>query len=114
MTSIANGRGLMVSRLPLGICNTKLIVLGTAVTIRDPLSTFRLSHPDIMPLTSPLSAEGTAEANLDRDANMTSCALVVKIRKPEEMVNEVTFDSKTRTGGRSPIRYSLPDAARPT
>jgi hypothetical protein len=50
-------------------------------------------------LTSPLSAEETVEANLDRDANMTSCALVVKIRKPEEMVNEVTFDSKTRTGG---------------
>lgn len=38
------GRGLIVSRFPRGICRTRLIVLGTAATMREPRSTRRFSH----------------------------------------------------------------------
>lgn len=44
--SSANGRGLIVSKLPLGICSTIFIALGTAVTIREPRSTRRFSQVD--------------------------------------------------------------------
>lgn len=45
---MTRGLGFIVSKLPLGICNTKLIVLGTAVTILDPRSTLRFSHSGIV------------------------------------------------------------------
>lgn len=41
---MTSGLGFIVSKLPLGIWRTRLIVLGTAVTIRDPRSTLRVSH----------------------------------------------------------------------
>jgi len=37
-----NGLGQMISRLPLGICRTRLVELGATVTILEPLSTARL------------------------------------------------------------------------
>lgn len=38
------GLGFIVSKFPRGICKTKLIELGTAVTMREPRSTRRLSQ----------------------------------------------------------------------
>jgi len=46
MTSNASGRGLIVSKLPLGICSTMFMVLGTAVTSREPRSTRRFSQAE--------------------------------------------------------------------
>lgn len=51
------GLGFIVSKFPRGICKTKLIVLGTAVTMREPRSTRRLSQlwsSEVPPSVEPL------------------------------------------------------------
>lgn len=76
--SMTNGRGLIVSRLPLGICSTRLIVLGTAVTIREPRSTLRVSHfvsSSLMVASAPSFSRRPASA--ERGAKCATCAVVV-------------------------------------
>ncbi len=68
------------------------MVLGTATTILEPLSTLRLSELTTTFDTSP------SDGNANKDADGTkqaSCADVVKTTKPDTIVNEVAFDART-------------------
>src|ERR1700727_287140 len=112
-TSITKARGLMVSRLLLGICRTKLIVVGTAVTILAPLSTRRFSHRDVIFVTSSLFIVDSMAAKDARGAKIASCELVVKIQNPDVMVKEVVCEAKTWLILESSVRCSLPDAPNP-
>lgn len=109
-TSITNGRGLIVSRLPRGICKTRLIELGTTTTIRDPLSTLRFSHSGCFPPPLPTSSNSCRSAL--RGMNIHSCALVVKMMYPEPMVYDVAFDAR-RTCWSCPAAYILAGLACP-
>lgn len=94
-TAVTNTLGLIVSRLPLGICNTKLIALGTATTILDPRSTLRLSHSAeafLRDESPPSVKRGGSEAS---EINVASCPVVVKIRKPDAMVIDVALDASS-------------------
>jgi hypothetical protein len=92
---------LIVSKFPLGICNTKLIELGTATTILDPLSTFlalqsvgiSFGGDNIVPVTS------ESARNVEREAigtKRTSCVVEVKITKPDAMVRDVAVEEISR------------------
>jgi hypothetical protein len=103
----------MVSRFPRGICSTRLIELGTARTILDPLSTLRVSQSAGTSLSVPSACSKT----FGRDAmgaNNTSCVLVVKITNADATVKEVVFVDKIRVSSSDRDAYSFPDLARPT
>lgn len=111
-TSITSGRGLIVSRLPRGICSTRLIALGTATTIRDPRSTLRRSHSTGRSFTvSPSHAKTPGRDAIG--ANTASCVLVVKMMKAGASVNDVVFADSMRVSSNERDAYNLPDLARP-
>ena len=77
-TFITRGRGLIVSKFPLGICKTKLMELGTTVTIRDPRSTRRRSHCGIpVPCDAPSCSIPNHCCNAMIGAKNASCEDVV-------------------------------------
>lgn len=109
---MTNGRGLIVSRFPRGICKTRLIELGTATTILDPLSTFRVSQLEGSSFGTPSCCSKTC-GRVFTGAKIASCALVVKMTNPDAIANEVVFDESSRVSPSDWEAYSLPDFARP-
>lgn len=107
-TPNTSGLGYTVSKFPLGICSTKLIALGTAVTIREPLSTLLVSH-SVGPVPVPDPDTGTdpdagcaeelelenSEGRAWRGAKCARWAVVVKMRKLEAIVKEFTLDASS-------------------
>ena len=85
---MTSGLGLIVSRFPLGICSTKLIELGTAVTIRDPRSSF-LDKVVVEAVSPTLKFDNSLKGT-----NIASCVFVVKMTKFEATVKEVTFPDR--------------------
>lgn len=112
-TSITKGRGLIVSRFPLGICKTRLIELGTATTILDPLSTLRVGQSSGISFGAATSVCSKSLGSKATGAKTTSCRVVVKMTKPEAMENEVVFLDIVRDSSSDFDSYSLPDFARP-
>ena len=103
----------MVSKLPLGIWRTRLIVLGTATTILDPLSTLRVGHSAGAVVVGPSSWSNNCGI-VAIGANMASCVLVVKMTEPEAMANDVALVDSVRVSSSDLDTYSLPDFAKPT
>ena len=81
----------MVSRLPLGICRTRLMVLGTAVTIRDPRSTLLVSQVGCAASPGRRDDAVNQLARAVIGAKWAMCAVDVHTRYPEAIVNELTF-----------------------
>lgn len=86
---MTSGLGLIVSKFPLGICSTTLIVLGTATTILDPLSTRRFSQSALG--RSWLLPDVSSDASAVNGAKVASCAFVVYMTSPEATVNDVVL-----------------------
>lgn len=84
-TRSTSGRGQIVSRLPRGICRTKVVELGTTVTILEPRSTARLIElsPPAPPIParrakdSVCSAAAEPDTMFDRGRNLASWEYVV-------------------------------------
>ena len=112
-TSMTSGRGLIVSKFPLGICKIKLIVLGTDVTILDPRSTRRFSNSGSVTLSSASPDVVRMGDNVIKGAKCASWAVVAKITNPEAMQNEFTLDANKRVTEVLAM-YSLPEFDKPT
>jgi len=124
-TSMTKGRGLIVSRLPLGICSTRLIVLGMTVTILEPRSTRRFSHMslDSCVVEFAFAWDGSSSSlfafcarctNVTTGANWASCAVVVKITKPDAIAKELALLVSNTDCDPGMTQYNLPEYAWPT
>src|SRR5882762_1920525 len=113
-TSMTSGLGFIVSKLPLGICKTKLIALGTAVTILDPRSTLRFSHSGNVTLSFPSPWYLKIDDNIISGAKFASWAVVVKIRNPEAMQKEFAFAASKWVIAESLVTYSFAEFDKPT
>ena len=109
---MTSGRGLIVSKFPLGICKIKLIVLGTDVTILDPRSTRRFSNSGSATLSSASPDLVRMDDNVIKGAKCASWAVVAKITNPEAMQNEFTLDANKRVTEVLAM-YSLPEFDKP-
>src|SRR5947208_2587994 len=105
MLAMTIGRGFTVSRFPRGICRTRLIVLGTEVTMREPRSTRRCSPPT--------SALASAVARWDAETKCASCAKVVYTTKSPEIVKEFAFCARVRGEEDNVADNKVPEHVRP-
>src|SRR5579863_2871277 len=105
MVAMTIGRGFTVSRFPRGICRTRLIVLGTEVTIREPRSTRRRSPPT--------SALASTAARSEAETKWASCAKVVYTTKSPETVKEFTFCARVRGGEEDVADNKVAEHVRP-
>ena len=95
-----SGRGQTVSRFPRGIWSTRLVELGTTVTMRDPRSTARLMVPSTLASglrrLSEYAVYSAPLSSARSGTNLTSCAKVVKMRYSAVQVNEVASEASRR------------------
>lgn len=105
MVAMTIGRGFTVSRFPRGICRTRLMVLGTEVTIREPRSTQRRSPPK--------SALEPAVARTEAETKWASCAKVVYTTKSPETVKEFAFCARVRGEEEGVADNKIPEHVRP-
>jgi len=105
MVAMTIGRGLTVSRFPRGICRTRLMVLGTEVTIREPLSTQRRSLLTSVP--------ASAAARMEMEIKCASCAEVVYTTRSPDTVKEFAICARVRGEQDNGAENKVPEFVRP-